>query len=93
DKGVEGIIVNWGIGNGCRGEKGMEDGLDREGWIGEELNMEEDVVGVGCRGVIGWFLGMDKIEYGTEEVLKEEYNKSEGLNEGILRSDRMRKDV
>ena len=91
DKALQAIIVNSAIANACTGEKGMQDALDTQAWIAEQLNIEQHLVGVASTGVIGSFLPMDKIQYATQHVLKEQYNKSEAFNQAILTTDTMTK--
>lgn len=93
NKKLQAIVVNSANANSCTGEKGMQDALDTQSWVAERLNIDQQNVGVASTGVVGAFLPMDKIHYGTQHVLKEEYNNSQFFNQAILTTDTATKNL
>ncbi|MFQ3852622.1 bifunctional glutamate N-acetyltransferase/amino-acid acetyltransferase ArgJ [Staphylococcus sp. 2S1] len=87
NQSLQAIVVNSANANSCTGEKGIQDAKDTQAWVAEHLNLSKESVGVASTGVIGSFLPMDKIQHGTQNVLKEQYNQSEFFNQAILTTD------
>ncbi|RIL27470.1 bifunctional glutamate N-acetyltransferase/amino-acid acetyltransferase ArgJ [Staphylococcus gallinarum] len=88
---LQAIVVNSANANACTGEKGLQDAKDTQAWVAQQLDLPTHNVGVASTGVIGSFLPMDKIHYGTQNIMKDEYNHGAYFSEAILTTDTITK--
>lgn len=91
---AQAIVANSGNPNACTGEQGLKDARRMTELVGEELNIDPDLVLIGCTGRIGVFMPMDKVEKGIRMVVPElTYDGGHQAARSIMTTDTVPKEV